>query len=73
MLYIKTIFTQYFSLIFITSISFCSIAQLTPNGNSGSSTTVYTNGASNNPIYIWCADGLSNNTASLTANAPDGD
>ena len=70
MLYMKTIFTQYFSLIFITLISFCSIAQLTPNGNSGSSTTVYTNGASNNPIYIWCADGLSNNTASLTANAP---
>jgi serine phosphatase RsbU (regulator of sigma subunit) len=48
----KTIFTQYFSLIFITLISFCSIAQLTPNGNSGSSTTVYTNAASNNPIYI---------------------
>ncbi len=72
MLYMKTIFTQYFSLIFITLISFCSIAQLTPNGNSGSSTTVYTNGASNNPIYIWCADGLSNNTASLTANAPTG-
>jgi gliding motility-associated-like protein len=68
----KTIFTQYFSLIFITLISFCSIAQLTPNGNSGSSTTVYTNAASNNPIYIWCADGLSNNTASLTANAPTG-
>ena len=68
----KTIFIQYYSLIFITLISFCSIAKLTPNGNSGSSTTVYTNAASNNPIYIWCADGLSNNTASLTANAPTG-
>ena len=48
------------------------IAQITPNGNSGSTTTSYTNGAANDPIYIWCADGLSNNTASLTANAPSG-
>lgn len=42
-------------------------AQLTPNGNSGSSTTAYTNGSANDPIYIWCAEGIGNNTASLTA------
>lgn len=46
--------------------------QITPNGNSGSTVTNYTSGASNDPIYIWCADGLANNTASLTANAPSG-
>ena len=47
-------------------------AQITPNGNSGSGLTNYTSGVTNDPIYIWCADGLSNNTASLTANAPSG-
>jgi gliding motility-associated-like protein len=46
--------------------------QITPNGNSGASTTAYTNGAANDPIYIWCADGLSNNTASLTATPSSG-
>lgn len=53
-------------------ISFAANSQLTPNGNSGSSTTNYTNGASNDPIYIWCADGLTNNTASLTATPSSG-
>ena len=48
------------------------LAQITPNGNSGSSMTSYTDGSQNDPIYIWCANGLSNNTASLTANAPSG-
>lgn len=47
-------------------------SQITPNGNSGSSTTVYSNGSPDDPIYIWCAEGLSNNTASLTATAPSG-
>jgi gliding motility-associated-like protein len=68
----KTIFTQFFSAILISLLGFNLFAQITPNGNSGSSTTSYTNGAANDPIYIWCADGLSNNTASLTANAPSG-
>ncbi|MEY4605178.1 MAG: hypothetical protein RIT43_2470 [Bacteroidota bacterium] len=54
------------------ALSFVSFGQIVPNGNSGSATTNYTSGASNDPIYIWCADGLSNNTASLTANAPSG-
>jgi hypothetical protein len=53
-------------------ITFSILSQITPNGNSGSTTTNYTSGAQNDPIYIWCADGLSNNTASLTANAPSG-
>ncbi len=47
-------------------------AQLTANGNSGVTTTAYTNGAPNDPIYIWCADGLLNNTASLTATPTSG-
>lgn len=47
-------------------------AQLSPNGNSGSFTTAYTNGSPNDPIYIWCATGLTNNTASLTATPVSG-
>ena len=57
---------------FVVSFSTNLFAQITPNGNSGTSTTVYTNGAANNPIYIWCADGLTNNTASLTATPASG-
>jgi len=60
------------SSLLLTFLSFNLNAQITPNGNSGASTTAYTNGAVNNPIYIWCAEGLSNNTASLTASAPSG-
>ena len=41
--------------------------QLSPNGNSGSTTTVYTNGTPNDPIYIWCNEGLVSATGSLTA------
>jgi len=60
-------------LILISYIGFnTSIAQITPNGNSGVATTAYTNGSPNNPIYIWCATGLSNNTASLTATPASG-
>jgi gliding motility-associated-like protein len=57
---------------FVVSFSTNLFAQITPNGNSGTSTTVYTNGAPNNPIYIWCAEGLANNTASLTATPASG-
>lgn len=42
-------------------------AQLVANGNSGSSTTAYTNGAANNPIYIWCGTTLGATNGSLTA------
>jgi gliding motility-associated-like protein len=48
------------------------VGQLVPNGNSGASTTAYTNGSANDPIYIWCAEGLTSTTASLTANPPSG-
>ena len=65
-------FSKIISSVFFLYLSFISVGQLTPIGNSGNSTTNYTNGAANNPIYIWCADGLSNNTASLTASAPSG-
>ena len=68
--------TKYFnsSILFmaIFTVALTGFTQITPNGNSGSTMTSYTSGASNDPIYIWCADGLSNNTASLTANAPSG-
>lgn len=47
-------------------------AQIVANGNSGETITAYTNGTPNDPIYIWCATGLSNNTASLTASSPSG-
>lgn len=47
-------------------------AQLVPNGNSGVSTTAYTNGAANDPIYIWCSDVLSATQGSLTATPPSG-
>jgi trimeric autotransporter adhesin len=60
------------ALIIVFSFSIKVEGQITPNGNSGSSVTSYTSGATNDPIYIWCADGLANNTASLTANAPSG-
>ena len=53
-------------------IQFIGFGQLTPNGNSGASTTAYTNGAQNDPIYIWCASGLSTSSAGLTANPPSG-
>ena len=56
----------------LAAVSLPGFSQITPNGSSGSSTTNYTSGVANDPIYIWCADGLVNNTASLTANAPSG-
>jgi gliding motility-associated-like protein len=47
-------------------------AQLVPNGNSGSSTTAYTSGTPNDPIYIWCSDQLSTAQGSLTATPTNG-
>ncbi len=47
-------------------------AQLTPNGNSGSSVTAYTSGASNDPIYIWCGNILAAAQGSLTATPTSG-
>lgn len=47
-------------------------AQLVANGNSGASTTAYTSGAPNDPIYIWCSDVLSTTQGSLTATPTNG-
>nr|WP_294858142.1 gliding motility-associated C-terminal domain-containing protein [uncultured Fluviicola sp.] len=47
-------------------------AQLVPNGNSGSSMTSYTNGAPNDPIYIWCGTTLGAQQGSLTATPTSG-
>jgi hypothetical protein len=46
--------------LFICTFSF---TQITPNGNSGFRPTAYTNGSTNNSIYIWCGSG---NNGSLT-------
>lgn len=47
-------------------------AQLVPNGNSGSSMTSYTSGATNDPIYIWCGTTLGAMQGSLTATPTSG-
>ncbi|MDF3028688.1 MAG: hypothetical protein K0S23_2995 [Fluviicola sp.] len=47
-------------------------AQLVPNGNSGASLTSYTNGAPNDPIYIWCGTTLGAQQGSLTATPTSG-
>ena len=47
-------------------------AQLVPSGNSGASTTSYTNGAPNDPIYIWCGTTLGAQQGSLTATPTSG-
>ena len=47
-------------------------AQITATGNTGTSTTAYTNGIANNTIYIWCAPGIGVNQANLTATPPSG-
>ncbi len=59
-------------LIGVCSIQTSLFSQITPNGNSGSTVTAYTNGAPNDQIYIWCAEGLATTSASLTATAPSG-
>ena len=45
-----------FSVIFFI-VSFFTITQITPNGNSGVRPTQYTNGSPNNSIFIWCGSG----------------
>lgn len=47
-------------------------AQITPNFNSGTTTTAYTNGATNDPIFIWCSNGLATQAGSLTATPTGG-
>ena len=60
-------------LLILLSASFQQMnAQITPNGNSGTTLTAYTNGSANDAIYIWCAEGIGNNTASLTATPASG-
>ncbi|MCC6700727.1 MAG: hypothetical protein IT221_04340, partial [Fluviicola sp.] len=59
-------------LIFACFLVFKTHAQLVPNGNSGTSTTAYTNGAANNPIYIWCGTTLGATNGSLTATPTSG-
>lgn len=62
-----------FFLTLISIVSCCySFAQLSAVGNSGQAMTAYTNGAANNPIYIWCGQGLSNNQASLSVTPAGG-
>jgi gliding motility-associated-like protein len=48
------------------------LGQITANGNSGVSTTAYTNGAPNDNIFIWCGDVMGLNQASLTATPNSG-
>lgn len=47
-------------------------AQISANFNSGSATTAYTNGAPNDDIFIWCAEGLGTNSGNLTATPSGG-
>lgn len=47
-------------------------AQITANGNAGAAPTFYTNGTPNDVVYIWCAEGIGNNTASLSATPASG-
>ena len=60
------------STILIFIVSFGVFSQITPNGNTGSETTAYTNGTPNDQIYIWCAANLTTYEGSLTANSPSG-
>ncbi len=61
----KKIFLLFFLFSFAVINSF--FGQITANGNSSSTTTVYTNGVGNDQIYIWSANGLATNSGSLTA------
>ena len=55
------------------SISALSLfGQITANGNSGTSSTVYTDGSANESIYIWSSGTLATNAGSLTATPPSG-
>jgi hypothetical protein len=57
----KNILTFILTFIFKVTI----ISQILPIGNSGLSTTTYTNGSTNNSIYIWCGPG-NNGSLSFT-------
>jgi gliding motility-associated-like protein len=57
---------------FFSLLTFGLQAQLVANGNTGQTTTAYTNGATNNPIYIWCGTTLGQNQGSLTATPTSG-
>ncbi|MCC6700259.1 MAG: gliding motility-associated C-terminal domain-containing protein [Fluviicola sp.] len=48
------------------------LGQITANGNSGVTSTAYTNGAPNDNIFIWCGDVMGLNQASLTATPNSG-
>jgi trimeric autotransporter adhesin len=64
----RLIFTL-FLLVFSSNLIF---SQMSPIGNSGSTMTAYTNGTTNDPIYIWCGTTLGQTNASLTATPPSG-
>ena len=53
-----------FCAIFTSSLSH---AQITGNGHSNTANTSYTNGATNDLIYIYCNDPQTNTQGSLTA------
>lgn len=59
----------FFSIFFF---SICSFAQISANGNSGMELTSYTDGNTNDPIFIWCSDQLSQNPGSITATPTSG-
>lgn len=46
--------------------------QITANGNTGASTTNYTNGTANDPLYIWSTNIIGSTNGSLTATPPSG-
>ncbi|MBI1836635.1 MAG: hypothetical protein HYR91_05155, partial [Flavobacteriia bacterium] len=60
-----------FTLLFTLS-SLTVFTQITPNGNTGTSTTAYTDGSPNEPIYIWSSATLATTAGSLTATPPSG-
>jgi len=59
----KNIIMKNIILTLFLSISSLLLSQITPNGNSGVRPTTYTNGSTNNSIFIWCGSG---NNGSLT-------
>lgn len=59
-------------LIVLLILNGSSFGQITANGNTGTSTTAYTSGASNDPIFIWCSPGLATAAGSLTATPAGG-
>src|SRR5690606_1885134 len=62
----KNFFLTSLFLLFVTQAN----AQILATGTTGMAMTSYTNGAPDDPIYIWCGDNLSNSAGNLTAYAP---